>query len=201
MRSAKKTLPYRFQTGIQSDYFKKNIEVVPVEQEKQKENSPSEVKNPFGTITSDNNQTQKQTANQTNYYSAEIYGDQSIQDGGIVLIRNTAPMSYLNLSIPRNSILYGQASFRENRVFVSINRVKTSAGESSVAFTVKDNDRIEGLYYKAPIDEAVDKTKEGMNAPSISIPGAYGGVISSVTQSVFQGGKNLMKGTSSLNLQ
>ena len=109
-------------------------------------------------------------------------------------------MSYLNLSIPRNSILYGQASFRENRVFVSINRVKTSAGESSVAFTVKDNDRIEGLYYKAPIDEAVDKTKEGMNAPSISIPGAYGGVISSVTQSVFQGGKNLMKGTSSLNL-
>ena len=197
---AKKISPPASKLNYHSDYFNKSSEVIAVQQEIPKADNSTASRNPFGTITSENNQAQKQIANQSNYYCAEIYGDQSIQDGGIVLIRNTAPMQYLNLSIPRNSILYGQASFRENRVFVSINRVKTPAGESSVAFSVKDNDRIEGLYFKAPIDEAVDKTKEGMNAPSISIPGAYGGVISSVTQSVFQGGKNLMKGTSSLNL-
>ena len=198
---SKKTSPIDSKLNYHSDYFKTNIEVAPVVQETPKEDNSTQAKNPFGTITSDNNQNQKQVANQTNYYSAEIYGDQSIHDGGIVLIRNTAAMQYLNISIPRNSILYGQASFRGNRVFVSINRVKTPSGEFSVSLAVKDNDKIDGLYYKAPIDETVDKTKEGVNAPSIPIPGVYGAVINSVTQSVVSGGKDLMKRTSSLNLE
>ncbi len=197
----KKTSPSDSKLNYHSDYFKTNIEVAPAPVETPKEDNLIETKNPFGTITSGNNQPQKQTATQPNYYPAEIYGDQSIQDGGIVLIRNTAAMQYLNISIPRNSILYGQASFRGNRVFVSINRVKTPSGEFSVSLAVKDNDKIDGLYYKAPIDETVDKTKEGVNAPSIPIPGMYGAVINSVTQSVVSGGKDLMKRTSSLNLE
>ena len=198
---SKKMSPIDSKLNYHSDYFKTNIEVAPATAETPKADNPIEAKNPFGTITNDNNQTQKQNAAQSGYYSAEIYGDQSIQDGGIVLIRNTAAMQYLNISIPRNSILYGQASFRGNRVFVSINRVKTPSGEFSVSLAVKDNDKIDGLYYKAPIDETVDKTKEGVNAPSIPIPGVYGAVINSVTQSVVSGGKDLMKRTSSLNLE
>jgi len=198
---SKKTSPIDSKLNYHSDYFKTNIEVVPATVETPKADNPIDTKNPFGTITSDNNQNQKQVANQPNYYSAEIYGDQSIQDGGIVLIRNTAAMQYLNISIPRNSILYGQASFRGNRVFVSINRVKTPSGEFSVSLAVKDNDKIDGLYYKAPIDETVDNTKNNVNAPSIPIPGVYGAVINSVTQSVVSGGKDLMKRTSSLNLE
>src|ERR1035437_8035095 len=184
-----------------SDYFKTNIEVAPVAQETPKEDNSTQAKNPFGTITSDNNQNQKQNATQPSYYSAEIYGDQTIQDGSVVLIRNTTAMQYLSISIPRNSILYGQASFRGNRVAVSINRVKTPSGEFTVSFGVKDNDKIDGLYYKAPIDETVDNTKNAMNAPSLPLPGVYGSVINSVTQSIVQGGKDLMKRAASLNLE
>jgi Conjugative transposon, TraM len=198
---AKKISPPDSKLNYHSDYFKTNIEVAPTMQETPKADNPGVIKNPFGTITSDNNQNQKQNATQPSYYSAEIYGDQTIQDGGLVLIRNTTAMQYLNISIPRNSILYGQASFRGNRAFVSVNRVKTPSGEFSVSFAVKDNDKIDGLYYKAPIDETVDNTKNNVSAPSIAIPGAYGAVINSVTQSIVSGGKDLMKRTASLNLE
>jgi|ERR1035437_2120967 hypothetical protein len=184
-----------------SAYFSTNSEVAPTTQESPKADNTTETNNPFGTITSDNNQNQKQNATQSNYYSAEIYGDQTIQDGSVVLIRNTTAMQYLSISIPRNSILYGQASFRGNRVAVSINRVKTPSGEFTVSFGVKDNDKIDGLYYKAPIDETVDNTKNAMNAPSLPLPGVYGSVINSVTQSIVQGGKDLMKRAASLNLE
>ena len=196
---AKKISPQDSKLNYHSDYFKNN-DAPPVLVENTKaDNSTS--KNPFGTITSDNTQGQKQNSTQPNYYSAEIYGDQSIQEGGIVLIRNTVALSYLNISIPRNSILYGQATFRGNRVLVNINRTKTPSGEFSVSFGVKDNDKIEGLYYKAPIDETVDNTKSNLNAPSIPIPGAYGGIINSITQATVQSGKDLMKRAASLNLE
>ena len=199
--TAKKTSSPDSKLNYHSTYFSTNSEVAPATQESPKVDNTTETKNPFGTITSDNNQNQKQNASQSNYYSAEIYGDQTIQDGSVVLIRNTTAIQYLNVSIPRNSILYGQASFRGNRVSVSINRVKTPSGEFTVSFGVKDNDKIDGLYYKAPIDETVDNTKNAVNAPSLPVPGVYGSVINSVTQSIVQGGKDLMKRAASLNLE
>lgn len=185
-----------------SDYFKE--EIPPAVAEAPKTDIPPSSENPFGTITTGNNEvktSQKQVSNQASYYTGEIYGDQKIEDGGLVLIRNTIAMKYQDYSIPRNSILYGQASFRGNRVFVSINRVKTPAGEYSVSFSVKDNDRIDGLYFKAPIDESVDKTKQGINPSSIPIPGPYGKIVTTAAQSVVQNGKEIMKKSSSLNLE
>lgn len=201
--TTKKISPVDSKLNYHSAYFSTNKEVAPSTQENPKADNTTEIKNPFGTITSDNNQiqNQKQNATQQNYYSAEIYGDQTIQDGSVVLIRNTTAIQYLSISIPRNSILYGQASFRGNRVTVSINRVKTPSGEFTVSFGVKDNDKIDGLYYKAPIDETVDNTKNAVNAPSLPVPGVYGSVINSVTQSIVQGGKDLMKRAASLNLE
>ena len=187
--------------NYQSDYFKSNKEPEPIAKEPSEQENTSANKNPFGTISNDNNQVTKQQQIQTGYYSAEIYGDQKIEDGGVVLIRNTSSIQYLNLTIPRNSILYGQAFFKSNRVFVTINRAKTTGGEYSVAFGVRDNDKIEGLYYKAPIDETVDKTKEDVNPPPIPIPGQYGQIINGVAQSVVKGGKELMKKSKSLTLE
>lgn len=188
--------------NYQSDYFKEEAPNVIAETPKV-ENLPSS-ENPFGTITTASNEakpSQKQVSDQVNFYTGEIYGDQKIEDGGLVLIRNTTAMQYQEYSIPRNSILYGQASFKGNRVHVRINRVKTPAGEYSVSLSVKDNDRIDGLYFKAPIDESMDKTKEGVNTPALPLPGTYGKIISSTAQSVIQNGKEIMKKSSSLNLE
>lgn len=188
--------------NYQSNYFKEETPAFLPEATKE-DNAPAS-ENPFGTITSGNSggqPVQKQISNQVHFYTAEIYGDQKIEDGGMVLIRNTISLQYQDHAIPRNSILYGQAVFKGNRVFVNINRAKTPTGEYSVSFGVKDNDRVDGLYFKAPIDESVDKTKEGVAAPSLPIPGTYGKIINSAAQSVVQGGKELMKRSSSLNLE
>lgn len=175
-----------------SDYFDNNKE----NESKDKVEPPVE-RNPFGTIYGNQ---KSPTTKTVMYYTGEIYGDQRIAPGGNIVIRNTETINYLSLVIPRNSILYGQASFTgNNRVYVRINRAKTSAGEFPVSLSLQDNDRIEGLYYKAPIDESVDDTKEEVNLPKVG--GKYSGVINKVTETVVREGKDLMRKSQTLNLE
>lgn len=157
-------------------------------------------RNPFGTISSESKSAiQKEGTNSNFNCKAEIYGDQKIENGGIVMIRSTEGFGWGSVTVPRNSILYGQAVFEGNRVQVKINRVKTQSGEYSVNFAVWDNDRLEGIYYKAPIDETVDNAKQDVNAPQV--PGTYGAVLSTLTQTVVKSGKDLMKKKQTLNLE
>jgi len=155
----------------------------------------TQTKNPFGTIGG----YQKEISTESNsaiFYAAEIYGDQKIENGGNVLIRNTEPITYHNISIPRNSVLYGQAKFSGNRVHVIIVRAKTNKGEYSVNLAVQDNDRIEGFYYKAAIDETVDKQKDEIE---VNLPGKFG-VLNKVAEKAISGTKDLMHRSQTLNL-
>lgn len=174
-----------------SDYITKkeerNINEEPIETKTNK--------NPFGTIGSSGKEI-KNESNTAIFYSAEIYGDQKIENGGNVLIRNTEAISYNTISIPRNSVLYGQAKFSGNRVHVIVNRAKTSKGEYAVNLAVQDNDRIEGLYYKAAIDETIDKQKEEIE---VNLPGKFG-ILNKVTEQAISGGKDLMRRSQTLNL-
>ena len=71
-----------------------------------------------------------------------------------------------------------------------------------MAFDVKDNDKINGLYYKASIDEVADNTKGDVNMPHLPVPGIYGAVVNTVAQTVARGGKELMKKSAeTLNLE
>src|ERR1035437_7071657 len=63
----KKESPQNSKLNYHSDYFNNNNETTPVAQEAPKTENAASSRNPFGTITSDNNQGQKQTANQPVY--------------------------------------------------------------------------------------------------------------------------------------
>jgi hypothetical protein len=198
---------------FQSDYFTskkepekvnvKSEEIRPIFQEKQKVDETQvkqevvQKRNPFGTIETNSSQGVP-VDNSATFYSAEIYGDQKIENDGLVTIRNTQVITVNGQSIPKNSILYGQATFNGNRVKIHLNRAKTPSGEISISWSVLDNDRIEGIYYQAPIDQVVDKNKE---EAEIELPGTYGAAIGKVAQTVIKGGKELMKKSTALSVK
>lgn len=116
-------------------------------------------KDPFGTIHS-----KKAKAVKTkDMIRGEIYGNQKIIDGGGVIIRNTEELYLDGKMIPENSILYGVASYTGDRVNINLTRAKTRLGEQAISVPIFDNDYIQGIYFKAPQDEAVEKTKEDIN--------------------------------------
>ncbi len=118
---------------------------------------------PFGTIKSE--KTKPATAPTANVKKekdlvrAEIYGSQKIANGGGVIFRNTEDIAG-EIKIPKNSLLYGKASYNGDRVKISVTRAKTAQGDEIIDLMCFDNDYIEGIYFKAPMDEAVDKTKD-----------------------------------------
>ncbi len=187
-----------------SNYFnsKKDISTVSVAEQAQAStgSAPAE-KNPFGTISLENSSLlqKSNSASALFSYKAEVYGDQKIENGGIVMLRSTEGFQLGAISVAKNSIFYGQAVFQGNRVHIKINRIKTPTGEFPASLAVQDNDRMEGIYYKAPIDEVVDKTTDQVNAPQIT--STYGGVINSITQAVTSQSKALIKKTATLNLE
>ena len=133
------------------------------------------------------------------YYKVQVYGDQQVQNNTALAVRNTETVYYKNLVIPPNSIFYGRASFNGNRVIVQINRVKMPAGEFPIRFVIQDNDHIEGIYYKSPVDEVVDDAQDGVNTsvnPSKSI-----NLVNSITQNGLSRTKELLQKTRTLNLE
>lgn len=117
---------------------------------------------PFGTVSNNPLVKQKQIKSK-DMIRAEVYGDQKIPNGGGIIFRNTEEIIVGDIKIPKNSILYGKASYNADRVLIAVSRAKTQAGDELLDLTCFDNDYIEGIFFKAPRDEAVDKTKDDAN--------------------------------------
>lgn len=190
----------KFQSKVIEDYNKqssveqKQIVSEPVENKDKKVTKPT-----FGTMKAENkNSTVKQRANESSFKGtkAEIYGDQKIAEGGGVIIRNKTAITYKGIEIPANSILKGKAVYNGNRVKMSIHKAETKNGNFNVDLYVLDNDNIEGVFYKAPIDEVKDgKTDQ------VIVPGKYSGVISNAVNKTVDGVKELAKKSRSLELE
>ena len=131
-------------------------------------------------------------------YKAQIYGDQKIQNNGAFIVRNLEPITFHDLQIPINSIFYGRATFIGNRVNVLFTKVKTPSGDQNIRFIVRDNDHIEGIYFKSAVDEVVDDTQDATNTyvtPSKSID-----LINRLAQGSMTRTKELLQKTRTLNL-
>lgn len=128
-----------------------------------KEKEPEEeTKDPFGTV-SNNPLVKSKQSKSKDMIRAEVYGDQKIPNGGGIIFRNTEEIIINDVKVPPNSILYGKASYNADRVMIAVTRAKTQAGDELLDLTCFDNDYIEGIFFKAPRDEAVDKTKDDAN--------------------------------------
>lgn len=124
------------------------------------ESEEEENDNPFGTIKTGKTKATSSTKKAKDMVRAEVYGDQSVTNGGGVVFRNTDEIIIGGITVPKNSILYGKANYSGDRVLITVSRAKTQSGDEVIDLTCYDNDYIEGVYFKAPRDEAVDKTKD-----------------------------------------
>jgi hypothetical protein len=164
----------------QKDYSQENERYTPVNYNKKEEvqkignskaskeltkDTPTETQatDPFGTV---NNTISGKSApiKSKDMIRAEVYGDQKIPNGGGIIFRNTDEIIINDIKVPKNSILYGKASYSGDRVMISVTRAKTQAGDELLDLTCFDNDYIEGIFFKAPRDEAIDKTTDDANS-------------------------------------
>jgi hypothetical protein len=166
------------------------------------ENPAPALKDPFGTTKNDVAEHPAQSLAPKDYYAAQVYGDQKLMANTAMVIRNMEDMHYNEMLLPKNSLFYGIASFAGNRVIVQVNKVKTTAGEFPVKYSVMDNDRIEGLYYQAPVDEVLAGTTDNSNLNNnISNNPGYGAVINNVSRGAVNSAKQLVQKSRSLTLQ
>ncbi len=135
------------------------------------------------------------------YYRAEVYGDQKLMSNTALVVRNLEELNYKGIRIPRNSLFYGIAAFSGNRVLVHISKVKTALGEYPVKYNIMDNDRIEGLFYQAPVDEVVASTTDNSNLNSnLSTNPVYGNAINNMSRGAVNSAKQLLQKSRSLTL-
>ncbi|MBN8702749.1 MAG: conjugative transposon protein TraM [Bacteroidetes bacterium] len=191
--------------GFESEFLKNRekqqnstTETPPITSLQENEKSAPTTKNPFGTVKKSGTEKMEPVPEKELFSQGEIYGDQKISPNGAATIRLLEAITYKGNFFPKNSILYGQANFSDNRVYIKINRIKCNFGEFPIALSVIDNDRIAGIYYKAPVDESVKNTSSDVNIPTV---GRYGAVVKDVTEKVIQEGKNYSKNSQSLSLE
>lgn len=185
--------------NYESSYFKKNQEQSPVSQQASSQGQPVQqvAKNPFGTVKT-GGQYGSGEVNSSAQLKAEIYGDQKIPDGGAVNIRVVDQFLCNGITVPKNSILFGQAKYYGNRVIINVHRAKTPQGEFPIQMSVLDNDRIEGIFYKAPVDETSEKTQDQTDVP---VGGTYGSVLNKVGKTIVDQGKDLLQKTRALKVE
>jgi len=129
-------------------------------------------KSPFGTIYSSNgnNSTTSTVSVPKDLYKAVIHADQTIGNGQAAIFRNVEEIFLPDgTTLPKNSILYGQASYSGDRVKIEINRALTGNKVSVVVYLdVYDNDYIEGVFFKTAIDKGADQAKDNTVSQGIS---------------------------------
>lgn len=177
-------------------------QAVELKQTEQPVESVGMVTHPFGTIKNTASTGKKLNEALKDYYAAQVYGDQKLLANTAMVVRNMEDMYYNELPLPKNSLFYGVASFSGNRVIVHINKVRTSAGEFPVKYNIMDNDRIEGLYYQAPIDEVAASTADNANLNNnVSSSLSYGSMLNNVSKGAVTSAKQLLQKARSLTLE
>ena len=177
------------------------ITTTPIKTENTQKTTTSQAQNandPFGTIKASEtapkdskSKTTAPTAATLNYFKGEIYGNQEIEDQSSVKFRLTESIKINGTAISRNSILFGKAIVRGNRVILEVNYAKTPEGSYQISLSTFDNDYIEGIYFKAPADKQVEKTTTQAIDDIVSNATVGGKVISTLSKNAASAiGKN-----------
>lgn len=132
--------------------------------------------------------TQSNTAN----FKAVVYGDHNIKSGGLVRFRTTEEMTINGVTFKRNTVFNGQASFGQERINITINRIPLkSGGYLTTNLILYDQDMNEGIY--APISpgkEAATSEALGNVESLIGSTGTVAGAVGSGLTRVFRSAAN-----------
>lgn len=98
--------------------------------------------------------------NQNEYMLAEFYGNAVIENGGPVTLQLLEPIIYNGNEIHEGSLLFGEASFKGNRVHIVFKEAKTEKGRIGVNYEIYDLKYMRGLYNKSGIDEGAEDIQD-----------------------------------------
>lgn len=104
-----------------------------------------------------------------NALEAVIHETQTIVSGSVIKLRLTSDVVINNVSIPRNSFLYGTASLKGERLEVKISNIKYQNSILPVELGVYDMDGISGIYIPGTINRESAKASADRSLQSVGI--------------------------------
>ena len=161
---------------------KGQLDFLEVENEKQGEPARKSF-NAFIRQTSEHH-SEKEDASHNHMIPLLIEGDQKVFQGGAVRLRLAEPIKILGEHISRNTILTGVANFSNNRLQISINRIKIADRFLNVNFTVYDSDNLKGIRMAAGKNKEMIRNA-GEEVVDEAISQATSGLLSRLTRSAF----------------
>ncbi len=146
-----------------------------IEEEKPKEvipESPQQKRQGFYTNNVTAQSKQQSTSNAPKMIRAAVHFEQIVKSSSVVKFRILDPINIEGITIPVNTIFYGEASLSQERVKIKLNNIFYNSKLYPFQYTLFDSDGIEGIYVPGLlIHDATKEAKENIiSDANINIP-------------------------------
>jgi hypothetical protein len=103
---------------------------------------------------------------------AAVHFEQNVKNSSVVKFRILDPINLEGITIPVNTIFYGEASISQERVKIKLNNIFYNSKLYPFQYTLYDSDGIEGIYVPGMlIHDATKEAKENIiSDANINIP-------------------------------
>jgi hypothetical protein len=112
------------------------------------------------------------TSSVSNMIRAAVHFEQIVKNSSVVKFRILDPINVAGITIPVNTIFYGEASISQERVKIKLNNIFYNSKLYPFQYTLYDSDGIEGIYVPGMlIHDATKEAKENIiSDANINIP-------------------------------
>lgn len=146
-----------------------------IEEEKTKEviqESPQQKRQGFYTNNVTAPSKQQSTSNALKMIRAAVHFEQIVKSSSVVKFRILDPINIEGITIPANTIFYGEASLSQERVKIKLNNIFYNSKLYPFQYTLFDSDGIEGIYVPGLlIHDATKEVKDNvLSDANINIP-------------------------------
>lgn len=156
-RKKKKPINYTKISAAKQTKVKKEPEPEQIETEKTKEEPKRRRQNSF--YSSKNNE--HVLNNETGLVHAVVHNDHQIKSGSTVRLRLTKEAKIEGKILPKNTYIFGIASFTSERVIINVTSINFKGTLIRTSLTAFDLDGIQGLYVPGGISEEI--SQDGVN--------------------------------------
>ena len=105
-----------------------------------------------------------EVTNETTMVKAAVVGTQVVKNSGVMRFRLLEKATFGGTEFERNTVFFAKCSFGQERLFATVEKIKTKAGFKTIKLVLHDMDLMEGIT--APVKEtneaALDETMNGV---------------------------------------
>lgn len=129
-----------------------------------------------------------QNADVDKVINLKVFNPQTIRDGSRVTFRTTEQFTYNQKAVRKNSLLYGTASFKDNRALITIHRIQVGSNSVVANMLIYDTDGMLGIYSPELSNEA----KQSANAVSSAAGRATDKALAAMTSGYLTGASSVL---------